>query len=170
MPTIGGNPICADREIESNLPLMILRQSKSDWLGEQSSAPGLLPEIGSAGTMGAVLQIPDCEFFSLQVDPIPAPRRSSRGKEIFMHSPTRFADFANTAAAISRLDLVISVDTATPTWLADWASSFGCSYPSAPIGGGCSNAEIVRAPTMRLFRQPRQGLNSVMLDLAGQSR
>jgi len=103
-----------------------------------------------------LLEMPGVEFVSLQVD--------KRGGELLenpisssIRDPRpRIADFADTAALISQLDLVISIDTAVahlagalgkPTWVllpfaADWRWLLGRS-------------ESPWYPATRLFRQPR---------------
>jgi hypothetical protein len=100
--------------------------------------------------------IPTARFYSLQKG---RPAMQARSAPLAMEDFTsHLADFADTAAMIDRLDLVISVDTAvahlagalgTPVWTLLPATPhwhYGMSGPTTPW-----------YPTMRLFRQRRRG-------------
>ena len=159
-----------DREIEPNLPPHAPSAVRIGlaWASNPQH-PVLSQKSVALERWEPVLQIPDCEFFSLQVDPDPSAAAFIQGQGNFHAFPTRFADFANTAAAISRLDLVISVDTA----IAHLAGGLGqlvwvlLSF-SADWRWLLKRRDSPWYPTMRLFRQPRPGdWDSVMLDLAG---
>ncbi len=115
----------------------------------------------------ALMMAPGCQFFSLQRDvpPVDAGLLTEAGAVML---GSEFSDFSDTAAAISNLDLVISVDTSVahlagalgkPVWLllpfaADWrwltARSDSPWYPTArlfrQIGYG---AELELARTVR---------------------
>jgi tetratricopeptide (TPR) repeat protein len=99
-------------------------------------------------------QLKDIEFFSLQLGPGAAQLAEFPTAPIFDHTRL-LSDFADTAALMSELDLVISVDTAVahlagalgrPVWtlisyVPDWR-------------WGLEGEETPWYPTMRLFRQP----------------
>lgn len=103
------------------------------------------------------LQLPGVQLFSLQKDIRDSDRAvlAGLGEHVVDLAP-QLADFADTAAAVSALDLVISVDTAVahlaaalakPTWILlphvlDWRWFY-------------DRADTPWYPTARLFRQPR---------------
>ena len=76
------------------------------------------------------------------------------------HSPIsamRSADFADTAALIAQLDLVISVDTASRIWPARWRKPVWILLPSVPDWRWMlERDDSPWYPTARLFRQPRR--------------
>ena len=104
-------------------------------------------------TLSPIFDIPGFSFFSLQVGP-PSSELNDLNSPIVDLSP-RLTSYADTAAAISQLDLVISVDTSVahlagalgkPVWtllmhVPDWRWWLG-------------RADSPWYPTMRLFRQP----------------
>jgi hypothetical protein len=121
----------------------------------RSIAPRLLAPLGD---------VPNVGWFSLQVHS-GAPL-SQLGFEITDLSPA-LGDFADTAAGISALDLLISVDTAAahlagalgvPVWLL---------LPEVPDWRWLlDRSDSVWYPSMRLFRQPAAGdWNSVVADV-----
>jgi tetratricopeptide (TPR) repeat protein len=101
--------------------------------------------------LAPLLDLPGLQFFSLQKDHAAAPGHLTD----FMNE---MADFADTAALVANLDLVISVDTAVahlaaslgkPVWLLDrfdpcWRWLTG-------------RTDSPWYPTLRLFRQPKPG-------------
>jgi hypothetical protein len=110
--------------------------------------------------LAPLLRLPGLRFFSLQKDgPRPA------GHIAALDFMTEMEDFADTAALIMNLDLVISVDTAVahltgalgkPVWLMDrfdtcWRWLTGRS-------------DSPWYPNLRLFRQPRPGDWDTVLD------
>ncbi|MBM3839869.1 MAG: tetratricopeptide repeat protein [Verrucomicrobia bacterium] len=105
-----------------------------------------------------VLSVPHCEFFSLQIDPDPSATAVMQSRPNLHGLPARFGDFADTAAAISQLDLVISVDTA----VAHLAGGLGhlvwvlLSF-SADWRWLLKRRDSPWYPTMSLFRQPQPG-------------
>jgi tetratricopeptide (TPR) repeat protein len=103
-----------------------------------------------------VLATPGVSFFSLQT-PVPTPHRAYlRSLPNVLDLENRLKDFSETAAVISRLDLVITIDTAVahlagalgkPTWTllpfaADWRWL-------------TDRSDSPWYPTLRLFRQTR---------------
>jgi hypothetical protein len=105
-----------------------------------------------------LLGVGDVDFFSLQVGPGAGQLRQSAGAVAIIDHTEHLKDFADTAAFMMELDLIISVDTAVahlagalarPVWtllafVADWR--WGREGGDAPW-----------YPTMRLFRQSAPG-------------
>jgi tetratricopeptide (TPR) repeat protein len=103
-----------------------------------------------------LLAVPGCEFFSLQKGPAADQLRGASG--LIHDFSAEWVDFADTAAFVEALDLVISVDTANvhlagglgmPTWLLNrydscWRWLLG-------------RDDSPWYPTLRQFRQPRFG-------------
>lgn len=108
--------------------------------------------------LAPVLAVPGNAFFSLQVGGgrLPADRLAAAGvSDLADH----LGDYADTAAAMSALDLIISVDTSTvhcagalarPAWLP--------LYTPPDWRWGLTGEETIWYPTIRLFRQTVQGI------------
>jgi Tfp pilus assembly protein PilF len=102
-----------------------------------------------------LLARPDCEFHIIQTTMEPDDRTTlQRFPHLIDHSAD-LADFADTAALVALMDLIVSVDTvlahlggalAKPTWT---MLPFGAEYRW--LTAGTTSAWY---PTMRLFRQP----------------
>jgi tetratricopeptide (TPR) repeat protein len=102
--------------------------------------------------------VPGVQFYSLQKGPAAAQRAVMDGRWSITDYTDRLADFADTAAMLSHLDLVITVDTAVahlagamgkPVWVmlpfvAEWRWMVG-------------REDSPWYPTMRLFRQSALG-------------
>jgi Tfp pilus assembly protein PilF len=110
------------------------------------------------GRLQSILDRRDCDLHVVQTQIRPADRAVLDGWPRLIDHSADLADFADTAALLSLLDLVISVDTAVahlagalarPTWLllpfsADWRWL-------------AQRADSPWYPTLRLFRQPAPG-------------
>lgn len=119
------------------------------WSGNPSHPENRLRSIPLA-TLHDLLRREDCEFHVVQTGHNEAGRMRDHSAAL--------SDFADTAALMTLMDLVISVDSAPahlagalgrPTWLllqfsADWRWL-------------CDRADSPWYPTMRLFRQPHPG-------------
>jgi tetratricopeptide (TPR) repeat protein len=128
------------------------------WSGNPSHPENLLRSIPLA-TLRPLLQREDCEFHVVQTGHGEADRMHDHGAAL--------SDFTDTAALMTLMDLIISVDSAPahlagalgrPTWLllqfsADWRWLR-------------DRADSPWYPTTRLFRQPRPGdWHSVVADV-----
>lgn len=105
--------------------------------------------------MSTLLDIPGCSFFSLHKD------RSEDEQDLpegLIDIGTDFTDFADTAAAIAALDLVISVDTS----VCHVAGAVGCPTWTLIARGpdfrwGLNVETTPWYPTMKLYRQEALG-------------
>lgn len=99
----------------------------------------------------------EMEFYSLQVDASEADARPLRDAGLIDHTP-HLADFADTAALVAELDLVISVDTAIIHLAGALGRPVWTLLPFAPDWRWGQEGEATHwYPTMRLFRQPTPG-------------
>ena len=108
--------------------------------------------------LAPLARVPDVTFFSLQKGPAAAQAVAPPAGMRLVDLTPRILDFSDTAALLSQLDLVVSIDTAVahlsgamgmPTWVAlpfaaDWRYHVG-------------RGDNPWYPTMRLFRQERDG-------------
>ncbi len=105
-----------------------------------------------------LLGIPGVNVFSLQKGPAADDIVANRCQSLVLNLSPRLQDFADTAAVISQLDLVISVDTA----IAHLAAALGKpTWVVLPFAGDwrwmTEGDTTPWYPTMRLFRQTRMG-------------
>jgi tetratricopeptide (TPR) repeat protein len=124
------------------------------WWGSQHIAKRSLP----IETLLPILSTPNAEFHALQKEIPPAHREFMTAHPTLIDHSTGLADFADTAALISQLDLVVTIDTAVahlagalgkPVWImlqhnADWRWLL-------------DRTDSPWYPTARLFRQQRAG-------------
>ena len=127
------------------------------WSGNPDHSHNHLRSIPLAVLLPLLVR-PDCEFHVAQTQIGQADRAVLDANRQLVDHSARLADFADTAALLSLMDLVISVDTsvahlagalARPTWLllpfsAEWRWLIG-------------RQDSPWYPTMRLFRQPTPG-------------
>lgn len=129
------------------------------WHGSAGSAAGghfgrrALP-LAALAPLGAV----DADFVSLQKDCAPEDRASWASLPWLEDLSARLGDFADTAAAIARLDLLISVDTAVPAL----AGALGCPVwvllaQPADWRWMAAGETTPWFPGARLMRQRRRG-------------
>jgi tetratricopeptide (TPR) repeat protein len=140
------------------------------WNKKLASLPGLKVGLVWAGNpehvndmrrsldldrLAPILDVPGVSFVSLQVGPRAADLKKHRERKIVDLAPD-LTDFVETAAAVSALDLVITVDTSVchlvgaigkPVWvLLPWVTDWRWLQ---------SREDNPWYPTMRLFRQKR---------------
>lgn len=151
--------LCADRErIEKwrgKLAADGLRAGLV-WWGNAKPDPARSCSLGSLAPLASVAGV---TFFSLQKGEVPPQAAAPTPAMRLVDCVAEIKDFADTAAAMQALDLIITIDTAAahlagalgrPTWTllpraADWR--WMSDRPDTPW-----------YPTMRLFRQTRQGI------------
>lgn len=112
----------------------------------------------SCGELSLLKGIPDVAFFSLQHGAAPEELALLARELRLAPFGAEFSDFADTAAAIADLDLVISVDTAVAHLAGALGKPVWVLLPFAPDWRWMLDREDSPwYPTMRLFRQPRRG-------------
>jgi tetratricopeptide (TPR) repeat protein len=114
-----------------------------------------------------ILKVPHCEFFSLQIDPSPSALAFMKEQPHLHALHDQIHDFADTAGAIRRLDLVISVDTSVAHLAGGLGHTVWVMLPfSADWRWLLKRKDSPWYPTMRLFRQPQSGdWDSVVTDV-----
>jgi tetratricopeptide (TPR) repeat protein len=105
-----------------------------------------------------LFDLPDCRWFALQPGPLPEEETASLTAGRVIDLSTALIDFAETAAILANLDLIITIDSAPahlggalgrPTWMLNRATS--------EWRWGWKAGESFWYPTMRLFNQDRLG-------------
>jgi hypothetical protein len=126
------------------------------WAGSSAHKGDRLRSMPSEA-LRPLLKMPGFQWYSLQVGP-PDPRVEPLADAGLIDLTEHLHDFADTAAFVAELDLVLSVDTA----VAHIAGAMGCpvwtllSY-QGEWRWGVAGESTAWYPTMRLFRQPRIG-------------
>jgi Tfp pilus assembly protein PilF len=111
------------------------------------------------GDLNPLLDVPDVEWFSLQVGGQGAELNASPHRERVLDLSPQLVNFSATAAALTKLDLLISVDT-SPAHL---AGALGRPvWTLLPATGsdwrwGTEGGTTFWYPSMRLFRQTQAG-------------
>jgi len=138
------------------------------WFGRQSQVLNRKRSC-PLGTFAQLASVPNIEFYSLQIgEGVEQIRKCDPGFPL-LDLTEHVHDFADTAAFISNLDLVVSIDTA----VAHLAGALGVhTWILLPYSSDwrwlCGRHDSPWYPTMRLFRQPLQGdWPSLMKDVAG---
>ena len=105
-----------------------------------------------------LIALPGLNFFSLQVGEFQEQLRDLDTARLVIDLADDFRDFADTAAAVQALDLVISVDTAV-LHLAGALAKPAWGLMSQPTGflWQDQRKDSPWYPTLRLFRQPEHG-------------
>jgi tetratricopeptide (TPR) repeat protein len=115
-----------------------------------------------------LLEVDGVEFVSLQVGDAAAQLREISDAAPITEASSHLRDFADTAALVNELDLVISVDTAVAHLAGALARPVWTLVPFVPDWRwGFEGGTTPWYPTMRLFRQPALGdWGSVVADVA----
>jgi hypothetical protein len=110
--------------------------------------------------LAAITAVPGCVFYNL--NPAVEPPTG------MLPAPSRLSDFAETAAAITNLDVVISVDTAVAHLAGALDKPVWVLLPSVPDWRwGLDRADSTWYPTAHLFRQEARGdWSPVLRDVA----
>lgn len=110
----------------------------------------------SLASFGPVLDLEGCQFYSLQLGPAASQIGTAGAKIADMRSA--IDDFADTAALMAHLDLVITVDTSCAHLAGALGKATWVLLPCAPDWRWLLDREDSPwYPTMRLFRQSRFG-------------
>ena len=106
----------------------------------------------------ALLAAPEIEFVSVQKDIAPADVAILSGHANVIHIGGELDDFADTAAVVSLLDLVVSADTSVVHLAGALGRPVWVLVPFSPDFRWLLDREDSPwYPTARLFRQPRFG-------------
>ena len=122
-------------------------------------------------TLAPLTQCKDALFYNLQTGPAASQGAAGQGGFDFANAPIDFIDFADTAALLANLDLIISVDTAVAHLAGALAAPVWVLVPFAPDWRWMlERQDSPWYPTLRLFRQPRLGdwqavIRNVVADL-----
>jgi ADP-heptose:LPS heptosyltransferase len=107
--------------------------------------------------LAAILSLPSVDFFSLQRDVGDAQAAILRQHSVVALGQD-FTDFADTAAAIALLDLVIAVDTSVAHLAGAMGKGVALLIPFSPdFRWLLARTDSPWYPTMRIFRQSRIG-------------
>ena len=104
-----------------------------------------------ARLFAALARRDDVTLYSLQVG-----ATAAGGEAPFRDLGARLTDFADTAAVVAQLDLVVSVDTALVHLAGALGARSGRCCPSRPTGAGCRRATTARG-TRRCACSARRG-------------
>ena len=140
----------------------------SDWKATTAALPGIRigiawqgRNLGKSGyrrsldleNLTPLLELPGCSFVSLHPEPLAQPHPAIQDYS------TQISDFADTAALMLNLDLIITIDSA----VAHLAGALGVTCWTALLYAPdwrwfpLESAESIWYPTMRLFRQESPG-------------
>jgi len=137
------------------------------WAGSRVHVNDQRRSIIAHDLVPVMLVNPEVTFYSLQTEPDERELRDLRQAGLIDLSRD-LTDFADTAALVAELDLVISVDTAVAHLAGALGRPVWTLLPFAPDWRWGPKGEETRwYPTMRLFRQPAQGNWSQPIERAG---
>jgi hypothetical protein len=127
------------------------------WSGEPSNPEN--PERAIAlRYLGPLLSVPNCRFFALQVGPARRQLEELRNRTHIVDLGVEFLPFADTAAVIAQLDLLISVDTSMPHLAGALGRPVWLFVKLAPDWRWLlRRRDSPWYPSFRLFRQERHG-------------
>ncbi len=120
----------------------------------------------SAELLEPLLAVPGCSFFSLQKGEAAASlaRLDPQGERVLDYT-AELDSFADTAALVSALDLVIAVDTAVAHLAGALGKPVWMLLPSAPDWRWMrERTDSPWYPTARLFRQSQRGDWKAVID------
>jgi len=125
------------------------------WAGSKGNNQNHIRSISLAQLL-PILELEDIQFYSLQKEE--AVRELATVRNNIISLDDRIADFADTAAIIQQLDLVITVDTAVAHLAGALGKRVWVLLPFVPDWRWLlERPDSPWYPTMRLFRQPQLG-------------
>jgi Tfp pilus assembly protein PilF len=141
------------------------------WAGNPRHANDARRSIPFA-VLAPLLAIPNVDFVSLQKEVPPGDREALRGAARIVDLAPELGDFADTAAAMTQLDLVICVDTAVAHLAGALGKPVWVLLPFSPDWRWLLHRQDSPwYPTARLFRQPAIGdWTSVIARVASELR
>jgi hypothetical protein len=126
------------------------------WAGSADHTGDRLRSIPAKALL-PLLQLRNLEFYSLQLGP-PAAATTALAAAGLIDLTAHISDFADTAALLAELDLIISVDTAVAHLAGAMARPVWTLLPlQSEWRWGPAGEATPWYPTMRLFRQPAWG-------------
>lgn len=127
------------------------------WAGNPNHVNDRQRSLSQEQLLGGVTAIPDVQFYSLQVGATDKQKRTLARANV-IDLGTGFSDFADTAAAIQALDLVITVDTSVAHLAGALGKPVWILLPFAPDWRWLlERGDSPWYPSARLFRQPKRG-------------
>lgn len=127
------------------------------WAGAAENPNDRFRSISSRD-LAPILAVRGAAFYSLQVGACSGALRNGAGRPPIVDLAPRLSDFADTAAAIAALDLIVTVDTAVAHLAGALAKPVWTLIPTpADWRWMVARDDSPWYPTMRLFRQPRPG-------------
>ncbi|MDA8138509.1 MAG: tetratricopeptide repeat protein [Desulfobacteraceae bacterium] len=103
-----------------------------------------------------ILEMPGISFVGLQKGPATEQSKEFIGRSDFINLDAELSDFSDTAAVLTHIDLLITVDTAIAHLAGAMGKPVWVMIPFIPDWRwGMTSATTPWYPTMRLFRQPR---------------
>lgn len=128
-----------------------------NWAGNSTHVNDWRRSIAARRLLPLLTSHPEIRFYSLQIEP-PNDEGQSLREAGLIDLTEHITDFADTAAFLSELDLIISVDTAVVHLAGALGRPVWTMLPLAPDWRWGLHREDTRwYPTMRLFRQKRAG-------------
>lgn len=141
------------------------------WSGNPRNLNDLRRSIPARDLLGALAGIPGVHFHALQTDVRATDRAALEAHPEVDHPGARVADFAETAAIVAQLDLVVTVDTSVAHLAGALGRPVWVLLPEASDWRWLTRREDSPwYPTMRLFRAGESGWKPVMRRVAAALR
>jgi tetratricopeptide (TPR) repeat protein len=136
------------------------------WKGNPKHHNDANRSVPSLSTLAPLWSVPDVSFVSLQKGQGEAEAKAATGRQPLLHLGSDVTDFADSAAIVSQLDLLICVDTSTAHLAASLGKRCWMMLPGHDVDWRWlrDRADSPWYPqTVRLFRQAKdEGWNAVV--------